>query len=254
MPVTENAGVLRSVLLTRHDGTEVPVTYTLLRRRRRTFGLKVTENGLVVSIPMRAPLRMADEVVTEKSRWILEKLSALEHWHESTGIAETVFRDGGRLSYRGRTLTLRTGGSGASPQIRLSEDGENFELRLSSAAVSESDIRSETEKWLYAEAVRIIEERFRYIAQFSPEQPVSVSLNSAVSLWGSCSAKRRIRLNWRLIFFDNDVIDYVIAHELAHLQEMNHSARFWDAVKRIKPNYERAEKILKKIRIKLLPL
>ncbi|MDR1462599.1 MAG: M48 family metallopeptidase, partial [Azoarcus sp.] len=72
-------------------------------------------------------------------------------------------------------------------------------------------------------------------------------LSSARTRWGSCSLKTGIRLNWRLIHFDSSIIDYVIVHELAHLTEMNHSARFWAIVARYFPDYRGARDTLKKL-------
>jgi predicted metal-dependent hydrolase len=65
-----------------------------------------------------------------------------------------------------------------------------------------------------------------------------LSLSSAQTRWGSASSNGTIRLNWRLIHFPMSSIDYVVAHELAHLREMNHSPRFWDVVRSVLPDYE----------------
>ena len=69
-----------------------------------------------------------------------------------------------------------------------------------------------------------------------------LSLSSAATRWGSASADGSIRLNWRLVHFGLPVIDYVVAHELAHLREMNHSPAFWDVVRSVLPDYERARR------------
>ncbi|MEH6303933.1 DUF45 domain-containing protein, partial [Salmonella enterica subsp. enterica serovar London] len=63
------------------------------------------------------------------------------------------------------------------------------------------------------------------------------ALSSAATRWGSCTADGKIRLNWRLVHFPLSLIDYVVAHELAHLKEMNHSPRFWDTVESIFPEF-----------------
>jgi predicted metal-dependent hydrolase len=72
-----------------------------------------------------------------------------------------------------------------------------------------------------------------------------LSLSSAATRWGSASADGSIRLNWRLVHFGLPVIDYVVAHELAHLLEMNHSAAFWDVVRSVIPGYEQARAALR---------
>jgi len=72
-----------------------------------------------------------------------------------------------------------------------------------------------------------------------------LSLSSAQTRWGSASADGSIRLHWRLIHFALPIIDYVVAHELAHLREMNHSPAFWDVVRSVVPDYERHRGALK---------
>ena len=74
--------------------------------------------------------------------------------------------------------------------------------------------------------------------------PVTVRINGAKTRWGSCSAKRSLNFSWRLMMADDDVIDYVVVHELAHLTEMNHSTRFWVIVEGVLPDYKERKKRL----------
>jgi len=67
--------------------------------------------------------------------------------------------------------------------------------------------------------------------------PAAIKINGAKTRWGSCSAKKNINFSWRLIMTGDDVIDYVVVHELAHLTEMNHSKRFWAIVEGVLPDY-----------------
>ena len=78
-----------------------------------------------------------------------------------------------------------------------------------------------------------------------------LSLSAAQTRWGSASADGSVRLNWRLVHFGLPVIDYVVAHELAHLREMNHSPAFWEVVRSVVPDYERVRGTL---RSEVLPL
>jgi predicted metal-dependent hydrolase len=84
-------------------------------------------------------------------------------------------------------------------------------------------------------------------ALFAPRLNVRVkrlSLSSAATRWGSASSDGSIWLHWRLIHFTLPVIDYVVAHELSHLREMNHSRAFWDHVRSVVPDYQRARRVL----------
>ena len=93
------------------------------------------------------------------------------------------------------------------------------------------------QSWLQRQARRVFEERCRHFAPQLGVQVRRLSLSSAQTRWGSASANGAIRLNWRLIHFAQATIDYVVAHELAHLRVMDHSPRFWETVETVVPNY-----------------
>ena len=90
----------------------------------------------------------------------------------------------------------------------------------------------------------MFEERCGLFTQRLGVRYTRLGLSSAQTRWGSASASGSIRLNWRLIHFAMPTIDYVVAHELAHLREMNHSPRFWDVVRSVLPDYEAARMTL----------
>ena len=108
-----------------------------------------------------------------------------------------------------------------------------------------AQIRDAVQSWLQRQARRVFEERCRHFAAQLGVRCTRLSLSSAQTRWGSASASGAIRLNWRLIHFALPTIDYVVAHELAHLRHMDHSPRFWDVVRSVTPDYERAREALK---------
>jgi predicted metal-dependent hydrolase len=101
-------------------------------------------------------------------------------------------------------------------------------------------MRDAVQSWLQQQARLLFAERIPVYAQRLGQGPVRWRLSSARTRWGSCSADGSIRLNWRLVHFPPDIVDYVIAHELAHLREMNHGPRFWATVGSLFPEFERA--------------
>jgi predicted metal-dependent hydrolase len=107
-------------------------------------------------------------------------------------------------------------------------------------AATPGQIRDAVQSWLQRQARRLFEERCRLFADRLRVRYTRLALSSAQTRWGSANANGAIRLNWRLIHFALPTIDYVVAHELAHLREMNHSPRFWDVVRSVLPEFERA--------------
>lgn len=95
------------------------------------------------------------------------------------------------------------------------------------------------------EAMQLLEARVRHWSGQMNLQPALVKYREQRTRWGSCSSNKVINLNWRLIVFNQDIIDYVIVHELAHLQHMDHSIRFWSLVEAHIQDYKSRMKSLK---------
>jgi predicted metal-dependent hydrolase len=227
------------------------ITYRLRRAKRRTIGFQIDDAGLTISAPRRVTLREIEAAIVEKQRWILSKTVEWRAWRAKQGVPPVVFADGGRLPLLGGSVTLRLVPEAGSTRLHA-ESGE-LALALPSHA-AESQIRDALASWLQAEARRIFEARLQ---RFDVERDARFkgwALSSARSQWGSCTHDGRIRLNWRLIHFSLPVIDYVIAHELAHLRELNHSARFWRAVGQLLPGFEAARDTIRRVDIAALPI
>ena len=98
-------------------------------------------------------------------------------------------------------------------------------------------IRDAVQAWLMRQAQMYFEARMDYFAPLLQVRWVRLRLSNAGTRWGSASADGSIRLNWRLVHFRQSVMDYVVAHELAHLRVMDHSPRFWDTVATVMPDH-----------------
>ncbi len=224
------------------------VHYRLRRARRRTIGFQIDDAGLTVSAPRWVTLREIEAAIAEKSRWIEKKKREWVEWREKQKLPDIDFVDGAELPYLGSSITLRLRGDGVT---QLS--GRELHLALPRHS-TQSQVRDVVQSWLHGEAERIFEERIARFAGRVASRFAGWRLSSARSQWGSCTHDGRIRLNWRLIHFSLPVIDYVIAHELAHLQELNHSPRFWRAVEQLLPGFEVARDEIKNVDMATLPL
>ena len=215
------------------------VDYLLKRSRRRTLGFQIDERGLTVSAPSWYPVRELDGALQEKSGWILTKLVEWREYQQRRERLAIRWGHGESLRYLGRSLRMevcaRTDG--------VIHDGSALRIGLPPGAGS-NQMRDRVCAWLQAEATRIFGERLPIFCERLGRKPARWGLSSARTRWGSCTADGVIRLNWRLVHFPIELIDYVIAHEVAHLVEMNHSPRFWKVVARICKHVERAKKWL----------
>lgn len=245
----------RQVLL---QGQSVP--YDLKRARRRSIGFTVSEDGLRVSAPKWVPLGDIDKALQQKGEWILRKLVEQRERARRTQAARVHWGDGCSLPYLGEPLIVVL--DPALTGARLDEGQSDAQPTLASVArrmlyiglpqdAAPDQIRDTVQAWLQRQARQRFEQRCRHFAEPLGVTMTGLRLSSAQTRWGSASADGMIRLNWRLIHFSPALIDYVVAHELAHLKEMNHSPRFWAVVRSVMPDYELARDRLKQA---VLPL
>ena len=231
-----------------------PTAYRLKRGKRRTIGFQIDDNGLTVSAPRWISLREIEAAIGEKERWIRTKLTEWRDYKSRRKLPDVRWHCGGTLPYLGTLVTLRLRAEVESTQLLYNAAGA-AELHLALPADAlEGQIKDTVQAWLQTEARRVLGERLALLGERLQTQPTAWSLSSARSQWGSCTHDRRIRLNWRLIHFGLPVIDYVVAHELAHLKEMNHSPRFWHAVAQLLPGFEAARDEIKAVDLASLPV
>lgn len=231
-------------------GTDV-IEYRLRRARRRTIGFQIDDDGLTISAPRWVTLREIEAAIAEKSRWIRAKRREWHEWRAKRRLPQVAFAGGAALPYLGGSITLRLRAEAGA--TRLDVASSELHVALPHDAV-EAQIRDAVQSWLQGEAARVFGERIERFADRIGPKFSGWRLSSARSQWGSCTHDGRVRLNWRLVHFPLPVIDYVVAHELAHLQELNHSPRFWKALAQLLPGFEAARDEIKGVDMRSLPL
>jgi predicted metal-dependent hydrolase len=217
--------------------------YVLLRSKRRSIGFVIDDDGLRVTAPRWVGLAEIEQAIRDKQRWIFTKLAERRERSARRLQPQMQWRDGASLPFLGGELTLRLH---AAQHGALHYDSAARELCVSLPPdANQQQLKDRVQGWLQAQASEIFAARLPLYAEKLEVSYRSFALSSATTQWGSCSADGRIRLNWRLIHFSLPLIDYVIAHELSHLREMNHSPRFWATVQSIFPEFAAAKKALR---------
>jgi predicted metal-dependent hydrolase len=236
------------------------VAFQLTRVRRRSIGFVVDADGLTVRAPKWVALRDIDAAVREKQRWILGRFAEQRERAARLVASRVVWRDGATIDYLGRPLTIVVAASGElaageTALVASTAGGDTGSAQTTATSVDsvaprllvalprdagEAQIRDAVQSWLQREARRVFAERAAHFAERLGVRVKRLSLSSAATRWGSANANGSVRLHWRLIQHPLATIDYVVAHELAHLREMNHSARFWEVVRSVVPDYEEA--------------
>ncbi len=212
-----------------------PHSYTLIRSKRRTIALTISpEATLVVRAPMRTPVGYIEAFIHEKLDWVtrmLAKARARPHAKPKD------FREGEQFLYLGKLYPLAI--TDAGPKMLRFKDG------FSLPKLSNAEARMAFTNWYRKAARKIISERVdAYAARFDINVK-AIRITGARTRWGSASP-RGVNFSWRLVMAPIEVIDYVVAHELAHLRHANHGREFWSEVARIYPSYGEPKRWLRK--------
>ncbi|CAE6692353.1 M48 family metallopeptidase [Paraburkholderia haematera] len=224
--------------------------YVLKRSARRSIGFAIDSTGLMITAPRWVTLADIETAITEKQRWIFTKLIEWQTRVEQRALPKVDWKDGAEVPYLGQPVRVTLG----SPQGMLAFNANEGALQVPLPLHADpQQIKDRVQGWLQGEAKRLFGERLAIYAEKLGVNYRAYALSSAATRWGSCSSDGKIRLNWRLIHFPLSIIDYVVAHELAHLREMNHSPRFWQTVESIFPEFREARQTLKSHPPELLP-
>jgi hypothetical protein len=206
-----------------------PVSSQIIRSKRRSLALQVQPDG---SLVVRAPHFLKDsriqQFIDQKKEWIEKATQKVKQRSEQLRFHS--FEEGELFLYLGHEYPLH-----------LAEDMFGkflFEDRFILSQKHRPKARRIIEKWYREEAFMVFTKRCQYFAGLMGVKYRSLSLSSAKSRWGCCTPHGTLRFCWRLVMAPMDIIDYVVVHELAHLKHLDHSARFWQLVREILPNYE----------------
>lgn len=208
----------------------------IVRSRRRTLALIVTQDArLVVRAPLYTPLGYIQRFVDKKSSWIDRKMREVTARVPSQ--LSRGFSEGEKFPYLGRDYTL----------CIVDDAGSAFSFD-DSFRISRSHHQNAKElfaKWYKSRAISDIGQRLdRYSASLGIKYD-KFNISSARTKWGSCARRSDLRFNWRLVMAPDHVIDYVVVHELAHIEIKNHSKRFWQRVAELFPGYIESRRWLK---------
>jgi len=211
------------------DGAPVAVKLRLNPRARRVI-VKVDPGtgDVTVVAPSRTGLKHALDFARGEHDWIARQRAGVPQ--------QVTLAPGAKLPFRGRTHEVRHGGArgplpawrdDAASIIWVTGRIEHAPRRIADFLKREARALCEASALEYGARLGVL--------------PARITMRDTASRWGSCSAARAVSFSWRLIFAPDFVRDYVVAHEVAHLKEMNHGPRFWTLVEKLHPQFEAAQ-------------
>jgi predicted metal-dependent hydrolase len=217
------------------------ITYTLRRSfKARRVRLEVRQQtGLEVIVPRSYPISRLPEILKSKARWISRNLQRFSHAHSLSTRKE--LRSGDTVPYLGQDLQLVQQENHASDSIVL----EGNKLAVRPNLFNNGLLELALEEWYRTEAAKLINEKTTKLSSQMGISYKRIVIRGQRTRWGSCSHKKNLSFNWKLIMAPEPVVEYVIIHELIHLKEMNHSKRFWELVAQYCPGWWEHKKWLK---------
>ena len=211
----------------------------IIRSKRKTLSLTINENAeLIIRAPKRLSIEKIQDFINEKENWINRKKRLIENQ------IKDVTSNHNKLLYLGNLFPINVE-QNASKELFFT--GEEFIAN----SIEPESLSLSIKKWYKNKFREIALPRVAYFANKHNLMVNHVRIKNQKTMWGSCSSKNNINLNYLLLMAPMGVIDYVIVHELVHTIHRNHSTDFWDSVESIMPEFQEHKRWLKKNGYKL---
>ena len=209
----------------------------IVRTERKSIALQITDDATLI---VRAPFYVNDEtierVVLKRKDWLEKNKNSILRRDPKFSTREFVNGEG--FLYLGKYYKLTI------------VEGQEIALELRNGFCLSRELLPNALQvfiqWYKEKAHEKISERVEWYAQKRGFKYNKINITNAQKRWGSCSSKRNLNFSWRLIMAPLPVVDYVVVHELVHLEEKNHTKMFWNKVKMLMPDYEKHKEWLKR--------
>jgi predicted metal-dependent hydrolase len=208
--------------------TTIPYRIRRSERARRARIL-VDGDGVEVVLPRRFPLREVEPFVEEKRAWIERTLKRLQETEAALPAAR--LEDGGLVPYLGESLRLCVQVEPGRVREHVARRGEELRVALPADAErllpSEGALRDALECWYRTRARAEVAPRLDAACARAGTSYTRLQIRGQRTRWASCSSSGAMSFNWRLLLAPAEILDYVVEHEVAHLERLDHSPRFW---------------------------
>lgn len=213
------------------------IEYQIKYSNRKTLNISVErDRRIIVRAPKYLTVEKIDEIVQSKRQWITEKVKHSQKYPQK--LENKEFVSGETLMYLGRNYQL----------IIVDEDidGIEFNQRFRISRFNQPNANEIFKKWYLNQALKKIEPLAKKYSENLGVHYNQLKISEMKYRWGSCTPSNNIIFNWRIIKAPMYVIEYLVAHELVHLLENNHTSRFWNILSIQVPYYEKAKTWLRR--------
>lgn len=211
------------------------INYVVIRKKRKTIGIKIKENGNVeVIAPLQVNYIYIEDLLKRKEQWIIttiEKIKTVKEARDNISVA--LFLGKEYQLAKVKTLENRTTVEVFDNKIKVKY------------LINEEESRDILKRWYINKALEILSKKTKEFSNILKVYPNKITIKEQRTRYGSCSSKGNINYNWKIIMAPETVVDYLVVHELCHLVHFNHQKEFWDLVGSIIPNYRECKDYLK---------
>ena len=218
--------------------TEYPIRRSDRARRAR---INVSADGVEVVVPRRMALRHVTPFVEQKRPWIERTLRRIREAEEAAAVRLV---DGGSVPYLGQSLTLRVRVEPARVRSHVALRADTLHVAVGKPGVAA--LRDALEGWYRRRAREEVAWRLDAACARAGTRYTRLSIRAQRTRWASCSSNGAMSFNWRLLLAPPEILDYVVEHEVAHLDVLDHSDRFWRLLGSRSPGYREHERWLRR--------
>ena len=227
------------------------IEYQIVRSRRKTLSLQVRQGQVLVRAPYCVDEKLINTFIQKKSSWLKAKItqqSQMDDYCCDFSQGSTLFLSGElvtlNITFAKKADTFLIEGIN-SPKVLTIVLAERSQKKLSSHLLLATAVKKQIEKYFKQQAEDIIPLKVAAYSQSTSLIPTNIKIRQYRARWGSCNNRGELSFNYLLMMLPAYVIDYVIVHELCHLQHLNHSKEFWQLVSHHFPNYIKAKQWVK---------
>lgn len=221
------------------------IKYTIEKRKRKTISIQIDINGdIKVVAPVNVNKQYISDIVLKKGKWILEtREKVLKNMNEKV-IRE--IKDGSTFLFLGKEYPLQLIYDYSLKYIEVSLNECEGKFVIKANTDDKEKIKKELEKWYRSKTMEIVLEKIKKYENKFKNKVTEVKVKEQKRRWASCTYKNAILFNWRCSMAREDVVEYIVVHEMCHFDYKNHSKDFWNRVAGIMPDYKEKHEYLRK--------
>jgi predicted metal-dependent hydrolase len=216
----------------------ISIEYTLIQsKRRKTIEVIVDKDKITIRSPFDKSVKEIEQILNDKIKWISQKQNEIQI--KKPEIIKPLFEENSTLPYLGKNYDLKIIYTEKSIE-KIEFDNDLFTICLTKEERDSNEkIRNLYNNWLVHQADQIFKEKVDQYSKIIDIKPKRIVIKNLKNRWGSITKNNTINLNVNLLKAPEDIIDYIIIHELCHLNIKGHSYYFWNYLSKFSPDYKK---------------